>query len=361
MERISAKKRAIGAMLVALGAVACGGTTPQATQAPAPGKNSEMGSQASSGPTVEQRRAVDAFAGDWLFHSTITLPDGKAIKADLAFSCSPTAGGRANVCSFGGEIPGMPPMEASILIGADRPDGKVHFMAMTSDDELHDHVCAWQDQKKLVCDPLKGGLGGQAITEDLSFAFGDGALSFKSVIHMADGTQMVFDAPGTRVSAPAARGASKPGEVSADQKKLVEAFLGNWKWDANIAFPNGSSARAAFDLQCQATAAGKASVCTLAAEDIAGRPFQASILVGHDPFDKNVHFMMMSSDDEVWHRTCAWKGDSVLACGSMRTGVMGMPVTSEVTFDFAGAQSSTRWSTDLGDGKTCVLTAQMSR
>jgi hypothetical protein len=361
MERYSAKKRAFSAMLGALGAVACGGTTPQANQAPPQGKSSETGSQASAGPTVEQRRAVDAFVGDWLFHSTITLPDGKAIKADLAFSCSPTAGSRANVCSFGGEIPGMPPMEASMLIGADRLDGKVHFMAMTSDDELHDHVCAWQDEKKLVCDPLKGGLGGQAITEDLSFTFGDGALSFKSVIHMADGTQMVFDAPGTRVPAPAARGVSKPGEASAEQKKLVETFLGNWKWDASIAFPNGSSARAALDLQCQATAAGKASLCTLAAKDIAGRPFQASILVGHDPFDKSVHFMMMSSDDEVWHRTCAWKADSVLACGSMRTGVMGMPVTSEVTFDFAGPQRSTRWSTDLGDGKTCVLMAQMAR
>ncbi len=346
-------------MLLALGAAACGGTTPQASQAPAQGKNSEMDSQASSGPTVEQRRAVDAFAGDWLFHSTITLPDGKAIKADLAFSCSPTAAGRANVCRFGGEVPGMPAMEAGILIGADRLDGKVHFMAMTSDDELHDHVCSWQDQKNLVCDPLKGGLGGQAITEDLSFTFNGNDISFKSVIQMADGTKMVFDAPGSKVSAPAARAAGKPGEVSADQKKLVDTFLGNWKWDANIAFPNGSSARAALDLKCQATAAGKASLCVLEAKDIAGRPYEATILVGHDPFDKNVHMMMMSSDDEVWHRTCSWQGDAKLECAAMRTGVMGMPVSTEITFDFAGA--STRWLTDLGDGKTCLLTAQMSK
>src|SRR6185503_16840902 len=66
----------------------------------------------------------------WLFHSTITLPDGKSIKVDLNFACSETAGGRARVCSFGGEAPGMPPMDAGILIGADRLDGKVHFMAM---------------------------------------------------------------------------------------------------------------------------------------------------------------------------------------------------------------------------------------
>ncbi len=359
MERISVEKRALSLMLLALGAAACGGTTPQPSQAPAQGKNSESGGPASSGPTAEQRRAVEAFGGDWLFHSTITLPDGKALKADIAFSCTPTAGGRANVCSFSGELPDMPSMEAGVLIGADRPDGKVHFMAMTSDDELHDHVCSWQDQKKLVCESLKGGLGGQPITEDLSFSFGDGALSFKSVIHMADGSQMVFDAPGTRVSAPAARAASKPGEVSPEQKKLVATFLGNWKWDANIAFPNGSNARAALDLHCQATASGKASLCTLAAKDIAGRPYQASLLVGHDPFDKSVHLMMMSSDDEVWHRTCTWQGDSKLECASMHTGVMGMPVTTEISFDFAGA--STRWLTDLGDGKTCLLTAQMSK
>ena len=363
MERISLEKQAISAVLVALGAVACGGTTPQPSSVPAERKTAEPGKPETSGPTTEQRRAVQAFAGEWILHSTITLPDGKSIKAELAMSCSETAGGRANACTLSGDVPGMSPLDAGILIGVDRLDDKVHFMAMTSDDELHDHVCAWQDGKNLVCDPLKAGIGGQPITEDLAFSFDGDQMSLKSVIHFADGTKMLLEGPGSRIAAPPGRAqaAAKPAAASAEQKKLVATFLGNWKLDGEIAFPNGSRGRAALDLQCRATAGGKASLCTLGAKDIAGRPYEAAILVGHDPFDKNVHLMMMSSDDEVWHRACAWKGESVLACGSMRTGVLGMPVTTEVSFDFSGAPASTRWLTDLGDGKTCLLTAQMSR
>ena len=362
MERIRTNAFALSGILAAIGATtaACGGSTPQPTQAPTA---STGGPEASSGPTAEQQRAVAAFAGEWLFQSTITLPDAPPVRADLTMSCEKTAGGRATVCSLAGEIPGVGSMDAAILVGVDRLDDKVHFMAMTSDDELHDHVCAWRDEKNLVCDPLKGGLGGQPITEDLTFTFDGDMGTFKSVIHLGEGKQMVFDAPGRRVSAPPVRGqgARKPVAASAEQKKLVETFLGTWKWDAEIAFPNGSRSRAALDLMCQTTAGGKAALCMLSAKDIAGRPYEAAILVGHDPYDKGVHFMMMSSDDEVWHRSCSWKDDTMLACGSMRTGVLGMPVTSEITFDFAGAQASTRWLTDLGDGKTCLLTAQMYR
>jgi hypothetical protein len=69
----------------------------------------------------------------------------------------------------------------------------------------------------------------------------------------------------------------------------------------------------------------------------------------------------MSTAVELWHRSCAWKNDATLACGPMRTGVMGMPVTSEISFELTGGKGSTRWLTDLGEGKTCLLTAQMSR
>jgi hypothetical protein len=317
---------------------------------------------AGNGPTAEQQRAVEAFAGEWLYHSTTTAPDAHPVRADVAMNCTKTAGGKAVMCTFSGEIPGSGPLQAGVLVGADRLDHKVHFMAMTSDDELHDHVCTWQDAKSLACEPLHGGLGGQPITEDLQFAFEGQSSSFRSVIHTADGKQFVFEAQGAKVTTPPPGATvSKPAEPSADQKKLVTAFLGTWTWDANIAFPDGTHAGAQLGLQCQATAGGKAAACTLAAKELAGRPYEAAILIGHDPYDKEVHFMMMSSDDELWYRPCAWKTDTMLACGPKRTGVFGTPVTSELTFDFAGAAGSTRWLTDLGDGKTCSLSARMSK
>jgi len=201
------------------------------------------------------------------------------------------------------------------------------------------------------------------VTEDLNFSFSGDEGAFKSVIRFADGKQMVFEATGRRGSAQAARTApSKPPEASPEQKKLVEAFVGSWSLDADLMLPNGARRDAELGLQCKKTAGGKAALCTLGSRELApGRAYEAAILVGYDPYDKDVHFMMMSSDDELWHRPCTWKGDTTLACGPKRTGVMGMPVTSEVTFDFAGTRGSTRWLTDLGDGKSCSLTAQMSR
>lgn len=120
----------------------------QASRSPSPGNGSE--SAPSNGePTPDQRRAVDAFAGQWLDHTTITSPGSAPVKADIAMNCTKTARGRAVVCDFKGDVPGTGPLDAGILIGADRLDDKVHFMAMTSDDELHDHVCTWKDSKKV--------------------------------------------------------------------------------------------------------------------------------------------------------------------------------------------------------------------
>jgi hypothetical protein len=364
MKSVSVPRTTLSGILVALGAVstACGTASPVSTPA-ASAAHTKPGAGAAGRPTAEQTRAVQAFLGQWVYDSTITLPGSAPVKAELTLSCKEAAAGRAALCAFGGEIPGIGPMDASILVGADRLDNKVHFMAITSDDELHDHVCSWRDEKNLECVPLKAGLGGQPVTEELSFAFDGARGSFKSVIHQADGSAVVFDAPGQRVSTLPARPQStgKPPEPSAEQKRIVAAFMGGWTLDADIKLPSDERTGAKLDLSCRPTAAGKAALCSLRADDVAGRPYSAVILVGHDPFDKTPHFMLMSSDDEVWHRPCTWKSETALSCGPMRTGVLGMPATTELTFDFGGAKGSTRWLTDLGDGKTCLLTAQMTR
>ena len=74
----------------------------------------------------------------------------------------------------------------------------MHFMAVTTDDEVHDHRCKWKDQDHALCDPLHAGLGGEPITEELSFAFDKGSLSFKSITTMKDGGKMIFEGKGTK-------------------------------------------------------------------------------------------------------------------------------------------------------------------
>jgi hypothetical protein len=53
-----------------------------------------------------------------------------------------------------------------VLVAYDFCSKAVHFMAVTSNDEIHDHKRHWQGDQTLQCDPLKGGMGGMPITED---------------------------------------------------------------------------------------------------------------------------------------------------------------------------------------------------
>lgn len=93
----------------------------------------------------------------------------------------------------------MGAMEGSVLVAYDLYSKAVHFMAVTSDDGVHDHRCAWKTDTRLECEPLKGGgMGGAEVTEDLAFTFDGKAGTFRSTITMKDGSKAVFEAAGKR-------------------------------------------------------------------------------------------------------------------------------------------------------------------
>jgi hypothetical protein len=148
-------------------------------------------------PPPEVARTVAAFVGRTVYDSTITMPGGQPQKTRFVFDCNKTALGKAVTCRFSGDVPGAGPMEGSFLIGYDTHGKAVHFMAMTSDEEVHDHRCNWKGND-LVCDLLKGGMGGQAITEDLSFSFAGKSRSFRSTITLADGGKVYFEGTARR-------------------------------------------------------------------------------------------------------------------------------------------------------------------
>jgi hypothetical protein len=135
----------------------------------------------------EVKRTVDAFEGRWTLDGTIVMPGDGPKQATLRMDCKRTAGGKAVACTLSG------PFEGSALVAYDPYSKAVHFMAVTSDDEVHDHSCRWQADRKLLCDPLKGGMGGMAITEDLEFSFGAKKLGFKAIMTMPDGARATCD------------------------------------------------------------------------------------------------------------------------------------------------------------------------
>jgi len=149
-------------------------------------------------PPAEVKKTVDAFAGTWSYDGTVTMPGAKPVKAPIEMTCKKGALGKAVACAFSGNIPGSGPLEASLLVGFDTFHKNVHFMAMTSDEEVHDHVCNWRSATELVCDSLKGGLMGDEVTEDFSLTFAGDRGSFRSVMKLKDGSQVLFEATGKR-------------------------------------------------------------------------------------------------------------------------------------------------------------------
>ena len=153
--------------------------------------------EAAPPPSPELAKTVSAFVGKSVYESTITMPGGQPQKTKLTFDCKKTALGKAVACMFTGTIPGAGPYEGSFIIGYDTYGKAVHFMAITSDEEVHDHKCHWNGDE-LPCEPLKGGMGGQAVVEELSFSFAGKKRSFKSTITFADGGKAYFEGLASR-------------------------------------------------------------------------------------------------------------------------------------------------------------------
>jgi len=149
-------------------------------------------------PPPETKKTVDAFAGRLAFAGSLTLPDGRAKPVKTKLTCAKAAGGKAVSCTEDGEVVGLGPMHGAYLVGYDTFTKRVHFMAMTSDEAVHDHPCTWKDEHVLACEPLKGGMNGQPITEEFSVSFDGGGAAIKATVILPDGGRMLVDIKGKR-------------------------------------------------------------------------------------------------------------------------------------------------------------------
>jgi hypothetical protein len=146
----------------------------------------------------ELKKTVDAFAGRWSFDGTLTLPDGKSKALTSKLTCSKVANGKAVSCLEEGHAADLGPSQSAFLIGYDTFGKRVHFMAITSDEAVHDHPCTWTSERDLTCEPLKGGMNGAPITEQFVVSFDGSTASIKVRTTMPDGSVMLVNLKGKR-------------------------------------------------------------------------------------------------------------------------------------------------------------------
>jgi hypothetical protein len=152
-------------------------------------------------PAPEVKKTVDAFAGATTFDCQLTLPGmDKPAKFKMTFNCKKTALGRAVECAASAPKTSMGPWQGHFMVAYDEGGKAVHFMAVTSEGEVHDHVCQWKDGETMICDPLRYMLpGGGPATEDVTMAWsGKKVVTFASTASMSDGSKVLFSGRGTR-------------------------------------------------------------------------------------------------------------------------------------------------------------------
>jgi hypothetical protein len=150
-------------------------------------------------PPAEVAHTADAFAGNWAMETRLTVPgQAQPTKVTEKFDCKKVSAGRGVLCMESGKVPGMGTIEFTHLIAYDPERKQVHWYAVGSSGEVHDHSCVWKDASNLACDTLRATLGGQPIVEEVSVRVDGKKMTMKGSQASKDGT-LAFDVSARRV------------------------------------------------------------------------------------------------------------------------------------------------------------------
>jgi hypothetical protein len=142
-------------------------------------------------------------------------------------------------------------------------------------------------------------------------------------------------------AAPAKVEPPKPPPPPAEVKTTVDAFKGNWKFDATLQAP-GMDKPAAFKMtfNCKAAAGNTAALCESKAKTPMG-PFDGTFIAVYDPFSKAMHFFGITNQHEVHDHVCAWKGTTEVTCNPYKGGMGpgGDPITEDLSMKWADAKT----------------------
>jgi len=148
----------------------------------------------------ELKKTVDAFTGTWTIDATVTMPGApNPIKLKETIVCKKTVAGRVASCTGTANVPALGgKMEDLMLVTYDTEAKKVRVMGLSSMGEVHDHTCAWKDDKTLACDPLSVTAMGGAATVAFEMTFDGKSAKLSETTTLKDGSKMAMVGTATK-------------------------------------------------------------------------------------------------------------------------------------------------------------------
>jgi hypothetical protein len=99
--------------------------------------------------TAEGKKFVEGWRGSWTSaNTTYTMGDQK-VQGSLKMNCESVSSGWGTLCKGVLNAEGMPPSEATFLIGWDIATGEAHMFEVVDSAEVHDHSGKWIDDKSI--------------------------------------------------------------------------------------------------------------------------------------------------------------------------------------------------------------------
>jgi hypothetical protein len=133
--------RKLGLVVLALTTVVSAqekGTPKPAPAPPAPPKMS-----------AEGKKFVDGWLGTWTSTDTIYTIGGQKMQGSLKMTCESVSSEWGALCKGVMSGPGMPPSQATFLMGWDVATGQAHMFEIGDTAEVHDHSGKWIDDRSV--------------------------------------------------------------------------------------------------------------------------------------------------------------------------------------------------------------------
>ena len=110
-------------------------------QAPAPPPAPKM--------SAEGKKFVDGWLGSWNSTDTTYTIGGQKMQGSLKMTCESVSSGWGALCKGVMSGAGMPPSQATFLMGWDVATGEAHMFEIGDTAEVHDHSGKWIDGKSV--------------------------------------------------------------------------------------------------------------------------------------------------------------------------------------------------------------------